>query len=185
MTYLEPPRPDPRGNPMLEHVKDQYVTGKMDRRQFVRFASLLGMSATAAGTFLAACGGEDEAPEGGGAKKTDTGKADLANAKRGGTYRIGSEIIEVDHPHRLSWVASSNVLRQANEYLTITDAENVTHPYLLEKWEVNDTANEWTLFLRQGIKWTDGKDLTIDDVMWNFQSWFDPKVGSSTLGLLQ
>jgi peptide/nickel transport system substrate-binding protein len=184
VTYLEPPRPDPKGNPMLEHVKDQYVTSKMDRRQFVRFASLLGMSATAAGTFLAACGGGDEAPEGG-AKKTDTGKADLSKAKRGGTYRIGSEIIEVDHPHRLSWVASSNVLRQANEYLSITDAQNVTHPYLLERWEPNDIASEWTLFLRKGIKWTDGKPLTSDDVLWNFQSWFDPKVGSSTLGLLQ
>jgi peptide/nickel transport system substrate-binding protein len=183
VTYLEPPRPDPKGNPMLEHVKDQYVTGKMSRRQFMRYSTLLGMSVGAAGTFLAACGGA-EGGEGAAPKQTEGGKADLSKAKRGGTYRIGSEIIEVDHPHRLSWVQSSNVLRQVNEYLTITDSENVTHPYLLEKWEVNDGADVWTLHLRQGIKWTDGKDLTTDDVYWNFQSWFDPEVGSSVLGLL-
>jgi peptide/nickel transport system substrate-binding protein len=167
---------------MLEHVKDQYVTGKMSRLQFMRYATLLGMSATAAGSFLAACGGGDE--EGAAPTKTATGKADLSKAKRGGTYRIGSEIIETDHPHRLSWVATSNALRQANEYLTLTDSENVTHPYLLEKWEVNDTADVWTLHLRQGIKFTDGKELTMDDVYWNFQSWFDEDVGSSVLGLL-
>jgi peptide/nickel transport system substrate-binding protein len=166
---------------MLEHVKDQYVTGKMTRLQFMRYATLLGMSVGAASSFLAACGGGDE---GAAPTKTTTGKADLSKAKRGGTYGIGSEIIETDHPHRLSWVATSNVLRQANEYLTFTDAENVTHPYLLERWETNDTADVWTLHLRQGIKFTDGKDLTMDDVYWNFQSWYDPDVGSSVLGLL-
>ena len=185
MTYLDPPRPDANDNEMLDHVKWQYATGRMSRRQFMRYSTLLGMSVTAASTFLAACGGGDEEEQGAAPQRKETGKVDLSKAKRGGTYRVGAQIEEVDHPHRLDWVTSRNVLAQANEYLTFTDAENITHPYLLERWEVNDRADVWTLHLRKGIKFTDGKELTTDDVVWNFQSWFDPNVGSSVLGLLE
>lgn len=181
MPYLEPPKPDPKGNPLVEHVKDQYITGDMSRREFMRYATLLGMSVSAASTFLAACGGGEEAA---GPKTTATSKVDLSQAKRGGTYRIGSSLIEVDHPARLSWVQTSNVLRQVNEYLTITDPENVTHPYLLEKWEPNADATVWTLTLRQGIMFTNGQELDSDDVIFNFQQWFSEEVGSSVLGLL-
>lgn len=184
MSYLEPPRPDPKGNPLIEHVKDQYVTGKMSRLQFVRYSTLLGLSMSAAASFLAACGGGDGGGGGGGGGGETTAKADLSKATRGGTYKIGSSIAEVDHPHRLSWIYSRNVLAQANEYLTFTDEKNITHPYLLEKWEASDDATEWTLTLRKGISFTDGSPLTMDDVVWNFESWLDPETGSSVLGIL-
>jgi peptide/nickel transport system substrate-binding protein len=193
MRYVKPPKPDPDDSPLLDHVKWQYATKRMSRSEFMRYATLLGMSVGAAGAFIAGCGGDaDEAvgppaapPE---AAPTPAETEPAAPAEgtpvRGGTYRIASSLIEVDHPARLSWVQTSNVLRQVNEYLTITDKENVTHPYLLEKWEVSDDAKTWTLILRQGIMFSNGQELDSDDVLFNFQQWFSEKIGSSVLGLL-
>jgi len=36
----------------------------------------------------------------------------------------------------------------------------------LEKWEHNDDTSEWTLYLRKGIKWSDGQPFTVDDIMY-------------------
>lgn len=182
MSRLEPPRPDPKDSPLLDHVKDQYVTGKISRRDFVRYSTLLGMSVGAAGMFLAACAGDEEAAVDTGGQQTTTGPS--GTPKRGGRYRIAMSILEVDHPHRLSWVQGSNVLRQVNEYLTFTDKEGVTTPYLLESWEPNETADVWTLNLRQGVMFTNGQEFDADDVLFNFESWFSEDVGSSMLGLL-
>ena len=38
-------------------------------------------------------------------------------------------------------------------------------PWLGEKMESNETADVWTLKLREGIKWSDGEDFNADDVV--------------------
>ena len=38
-------------------------------------------------------------------------------------------------------------------------------PGLVEAWESNDDASRWTLHFREGIKWSDGKPFTVDDVL--------------------
>jgi peptide/nickel transport system substrate-binding protein len=38
-------------------------------------------------------------------------------------------------------------------------------PGLVESWESNDDASEWTLHFRQGLKWSDGEPWTTEDVM--------------------
>jgi peptide/nickel transport system substrate-binding protein len=48
-------------------------------------------------------------------------------------------------------------------------------PELAEKWEYNEDATEWTFYLRKGVKFHDGHELTSKDVVYTFQRILDPK----------
>jgi peptide/nickel transport system substrate-binding protein len=50
-------------------------------------------------------------------------------------------------------------------------------PDLLDSWEVSDDAKQWTLHLREGLKWSDGTDHTSDDWKW----WFENVLSNETL----
>jgi len=162
-----------RLHPAILDLQSDLRRGKMSRREFLRLATLLGTSVATAGV-LAGCGplaGTSDAP------------AEVM-PKRGGTMRIGTALQPFDHPARLSWVEAGNQLRQVAEYLTETGPDNLTRPWLLERWETDDEVKTWTLFLRQGITFNNGTELTADDVIFNFGQWLDPDVGSSMAGLM-
>ena len=97
---------------------------------------------------------------------------------------IATRVQRIDHPARLSWIEGVNQWRQVCEYLTYTGPDNITIPWLLDKWSVDDLLRAWTLNLKKGIKFNNGQELTADDVVFNFQQWLDPEVGSSMLGLM-
>lgn len=169
-------------HPYIPELEDLYRTGRITRREFLRTATLLGMSLAGASTFLTACGTEEAPP---GQQATAVPSAPEASAiKRGGTMTFATRVQRVDHPARFSWIEASNQFRQVCEYLTRTDWDNITEPWLLEKWEASADVKEWTLYLRKGIKFNDGSDFTADDVVFNFQQWLNPDIGSSMLGLV-
>ena len=89
-------------------------------------------------------------------------EAPVSSIKRGGTMRVATQVPAVDHPARFSWVYDANQFRHVFEYLTETDSDNVTHPYLLESWEASADLTVWTLILRQGIKWTNGDEFVAE-----------------------
>ncbi|HTW27721.1 MAG TPA: ABC transporter substrate-binding protein [Acetobacteraceae bacterium] len=160
-----------RINPQLETLRRQLADGRLDRREFLRFATLLGVAAPAA----YAMAGLGPMP-----------RARAADMPHGGTLRVGTRVKELKSPHTYSWGGyDSNFSRQVVEYLTLTDRNNVTHPYLLEKWAVSPDLKTWTLTLRQGIKWHNGQDFTADDVVWNLKQLTDAAVGSSFVGLVK
>ncbi|MFI5020598.1 MAG: ABC transporter substrate-binding protein [Alphaproteobacteria bacterium] len=167
---------DEKRNPNVELVKTQFAEGKMDRREFLRLATLMGLSASAAYAFAGEVTGEGFiAPA----------RAQAAMPK-GGVLRIGSRIKDIKSPHTYSWGAwDSNISRQVCEYLTLTDEKNVTHPYLLEKWDASPDLKTWTLHIRREVKWRNGKPLTADEVIWNLKHCLDPAVGSSVIGLMK
>jgi peptide/nickel transport system substrate-binding protein len=49
---------------------------------------------------------------------------------------------------------------------------------LAESIEHNGKATIWTIRLRQGVEWHDGKPVTADDVMYSFEYMCDPKNGA-------
>jgi len=42
-------------------------------------------------------------------------------------------------------------------------------PSILEKWEISEDAKTFTLYLRKGIKWSDGAPFTTNDVLFQYE----------------
>jgi len=156
-------------HPAIYDLKEDMDKGKVTRREFLRYATLLGMSAAAASQMAGFAWPR---------------KVFAAKPERGGTLRISGQVHKITHPAQFSWVAPTQVTRQVAEYLTWTDGKNITHPYLLKNWVVSQDLKTWTLNLRQGIRHNNGDLFTADDVVFTFNQWLDKDVGSSMLGLL-
>ena len=105
-------------HPAIPDAYDKYVQGRISRRDFLRFSTLLGMSAGTA-YLLAACG----APEPAAPAATEAPAA--SSITRGGTWTSSMQLQLLDHPARLSWVEGANIVRQFCEYLTETGPEPI------------------------------------------------------------
>ena len=141
--------------------------GETDRRAFLRTATLLGLSASAAYTLAGI------APTG----------SRAAPGAAGGTLRISMKVQEMTDPARFDWTEKSNVARHIVEYLTITGTDNVTRPYLARAWSASEDLRTWTFKLRRRIRWSNGDSFDAEDVAYNFRRWVDPKTGSSNKSL--
>jgi len=158
-----------RLHPYVPELIDQYEKGKLTRREFLRYAALLGVSVGAASSVIGLA-----LPK----------SLSAARAQRGGTLRVSSAVQKVTHPAQFSWVAPSNQLRQVAEYLSVTDGNNITHPRLLKNWQASEDLKTWTLNLRQGIKFSNGDEFSADDVIFTMNQWLNKDVGSSLLGMV-
>ncbi|MDH3466728.1 MAG: ABC transporter substrate-binding protein [Gammaproteobacteria bacterium] len=156
-------------------LKEQLASGRIDRREFLRYSTLLGVSATTAYQFANKVAGIPRA----------MGTAHAQNMPQGGTLRFAMRCPEIKNPHNYQWIYDSNIARPVVEYLTLTDVDNVTYPHLLEKWEASHDLRSWQLHLKKGIKWHNGRAFTADDVVWNLQHVLDPANGSSVVGLMK
>src|SRR5262245_13352927 len=174
-TREDPTMADTRERPSIPTLKRQLAEGQIDRREFLRYATLLGLSAPAAYAAIRAITGE---------RLVGEARAQGAPPK-GGTLRIGMRCQDLKSPHTYSWIESSNSARQVLDYLTVTGVDNITRPGLIEKWEASPDLKTWTLRLRKDVKWHSGRQFTADDVVWNVKRVLDPKTGSSVLGLMK
>ncbi|MYI88703.1 MAG: ABC transporter substrate-binding protein [Gammaproteobacteria bacterium] len=154
-------------------LKRELAEGKITRRDFLRYSSLLGLSAAAAYKFAGDITGVKFIP---------TARADMP---KGGTLRVSMRCPTIADPHIFQWVYDSNITRQVVEYLTLTGHDNVTRPGLLEGWEASDDLMTWTLRVRPELKWHSGRDFVAEDVAWNLNRVLDPNTGSSVLGLMK
>jgi len=192
-------------HPYIPELQDQFRKGKVTRRQFLRMATLLGVSIPAA-QLMAACSqpaaptatavpptGVPPAPAATAAPVATTASTimsagatptpDIAGLKRGGELRYAADVYKLTDP-ATSVIVEYNIWWYVNETLTRLSNDNVLEPMLLEKWQPSDDLKTWTLSVRKGIKFNHGKDFTADDVVWNIKRWLDPATKCSILGLM-
>lgn len=119
---------EPENSPGNFELKDDLNKDKLTRREFLRFATLLGMSAVSASQMAGLA--------------FPTKAFAAKNIKRGGTLRVASPVTRAKHPSRFDAFGEANMLRQVAEYLTYWDNENITHPYLLEGSRISKRAGD-------------------------------------------
>jgi len=173
MSFLKPRKDDhPRVHEAYEVMKD----GKMDRREFVRTAALLGVTASAAYAMAGI-------PSPAWALENSPFPADDPKAKKGGKLRVGMQVAKMEDPAVYNWIEPSNQSRHIIEHLSMTGPDNVTRPMLAASWTPSSDLKTWTFKLRQGVMWHNGDELVADHIVWNVKRWLQPGLGSSNVGL--
>jgi peptide/nickel transport system substrate-binding protein len=160
--------------PVQEHVIDEFVAGRLSRREFLRRGSMAGLSMSLLGGILAACGssGTSSAPS-----SSTTGKA-------GATIKAGLLVpAAAINPITIADQGGLELLGNVGEFLVFTDHQNNYHPWLATSWTPNADASVWTFKIRQGVKFNNGKPMTVDDVVYSFKTQSDPKSSANALSV--
>ena len=168
--------PNGFGHPVIENAYEHVRAGRLDRREFIRVAALLGASAAAAYSLVGL-------PTPAFAEGSLPFPPDDPKAKSGGILKVAMQVQKLEDPATFSWVQMSNQARHTIEYLAITGPDNVTRPMLAESWTASPDLKTWTFNIRKGVMWHTGEELTADHVAWNISRWLDPATASSNVGL--
>jgi len=144
---------------------DEYRDGFVSRRDLIRYASLIGLTAFASSQNFGV-----------------VGSARAATGTSGGTIRVALDqpTAAID-PVTVTDPASIGVISQVGEYLLFDDSQKGLRPALAVSWEADEAAKVWTFKLREGVKFHDGRVLSAKDVVATFERLVDPASGSSAL----
>ncbi len=163
----------------LQSLVDAVLNGTLTRRELLLRAGVLGLSATTLGSLLAACGG--------GGTSASPSSASSISPRQGGSLRIGltgGASSDTLNPQAL--VTTPDLARSAQLYNGLVefnnDAELVMS--LAEELEASSDAMVWTVRVRQGVTFHNGKELGADDVIYTFQKALNPKAPSPAAPML-
>lgn len=132
----------------------------------VLMASLMALSAV----MLASCGG--------GSNNSSSSAAKSGNdAKQVLSVQIGPNPETLD-PALNSAVDGGNMILHAFECLLTIDKNGAIQPGQAESWQESADGLTWTFNLRDGLKWSDGSDLTAADFEYTWKRVCDPKTAA-------
>ena len=138
---------------------------------------------------LTACGG-------GSAESTDTPAAtddaaateETAGGEKILSVQIGPDPETID-PALSSASDSGNMIIHSFECLLTVDESGALAPGQAETWETSEDGLTWTFHLRDGLKWSDGSDLTANDFVYSWKRVCDPMTAApyaeTVLGMVE
>ena len=151
-----------RSSPLDNAVIDEFLARRIGRREFLRYASVLGISAPLLGALMPG--------------------AARAAGKPGGAVTVGMTVPSgsID-PLTVADTGGVCMLSQTGEYLALSDPDLHLRPLLAESWQPNRDGSIWTFKIRRGVKFHDGRTLTSADVVATIDRLADPANGSVAL----
>ncbi|HEY5474966.1 MAG TPA: ABC transporter substrate-binding protein, partial [Candidatus Limnocylindrales bacterium] len=146
------------------------TNAQISRRNLLKAAGLLGVAA-AAGPALAACGSSSSS-------SASPSASAAASPVKGGRLRIGviggsaRDVTDLQVA-----MTSPDNLRGRQLFNTLFEYDHTfkMRPALATEATSNATGDVWTVKLRPGVTFHNGKPLTAGDVVWTFQNILDPK----------
>ena len=163
----------------LDQSRTERTCQSISRRDFLQIAGA-GVIAATSGAALAACGGSPTA-------QTSTTSAPSSKPRKGGTLRAAltggtsADTLNANDGEQTVDNCRANQLYNPMVWFnTDCKLENV----LVEEFIPNADATTWTMRLRSGVTFHNGKSLTADDLIYTLQQIANPKDplnGASTL----
>jgi peptide/nickel transport system substrate-binding protein len=153
---------------------------KFSRRRFLGAAAGVA-GAFGAGALIDACGSSSSSGSGSGAQSSSSGSA--GKPKQGGTLTAGftggssSDTVDGFNVYTTIDLARTSALF---EPLVQFEANGQIANRMAEEFVPNANGTVWTIRIRDGLTFHDGKPVTADDVIFSFQHMLDPK--APTLG---
>jgi peptide/nickel transport system substrate-binding protein len=154
------------GEPQLDFLKKPVT-----RRQVLKGAGIVGAGA-AFGPFVAACGGGESS-------SSASPSASAGTPKAGGTLRVAAgagaakENLDIHYPALT--IPALDMRFNMYDSLLEFSSDFVLGMALAEEVEANADATQFTVRLKPGIVFHDGKPVTADDVVYSFNRILDPK----------
>ncbi len=159
--------------------RQRAVAETMTRRGFLGSLGA-GAAVLGAGGLLGACGGSSSST-------TSTTIASSTQPKRGGTLSVGlTGGASSDTLYPLAQVTPPDLARSPQLFNSLIEFNSSAQLVLslAEEMVPNSNATEWTIRVKKGITFHNGKTLGADDVIFTFQQCLNPKSPAPSAALL-